>query len=638
MVVKSPAIDGVLDDACWESASHIEGFWRTEVDAPELERTEAWLCYDQRAVYAAFRCHDTKPGEIRGDQRKRQGRIWADDYVELSLDLENTGRGFHRFCVNAAATQYDWVPGGTSEKIEWKGDWHAAARIDDGGWTAEMKIPFAILRYPQAQDAFRFSLSRRLAREEDYSLWPPEYARVSDTDRCARWEGIATPRVPFRYVLMPYALSVFSSEEEERETLDAGLDFKGTFPNGVVTLATYNPDFRNIEDVVETIDFTFVERYLPDYRPFFQEGQWYFPPGTPLPSNLFYSRRIGEVDLGVKAFGAVGQHEFGLLDIYGRGGENHFAGNYAHAFGTTGSVRISAVDRRVPGEPHNLAYGLGTDWSWDFEGGSRFLSASYERSCTEGGGGDGGNVNLYGGVSRRQGLGWDVGYYKVGSDFRPDDGYVAEQGVEMVFGGLSQRRDYDEGPLQHTSWTVGGGVGDADTGPQRWTWIEHVRTWRAGWGFTVDTNQAHRDGFDAPSYGAGVHWNRKDRYRNGGVSCSWGERYREPYRYLWASQAVRPTNRWSSKLTWEHVCVASLDGEGRVIPPESYRQVVLTNTYDIADDRSVSARLVRSGGDTNVYAAYRQRVRRGMDLLVVAGDPNATEWVSRMAVKAIWCF
>ncbi|GAH41427.1 unnamed protein product, partial [marine sediment metagenome] len=184
-------------------------------------------------------------------------------------------------------------------------------------------------------------------------------------------------------------------------TLDAGLDLKGTFPNGVVALATYNPDFRHIEDIVETIDFTFVERHLPDYRPFFQEGQWYFPPTTSLPSNLFYSRRIGEVDLGVKAFGTLGQHEFGLLDIYGRGGENHFAGNYAYAFGTTGSVRVSAVDRQVPGEPHNLAYGLGTDWYRDFEGGYRFLNASYERSQTEGEGGDGSNVNLWGGMSRR---------------------------------------------------------------------------------------------------------------------------------------------------------------------------------------------------------------------------------------------
>ncbi len=73
------------------------------------------------------------------------------------------------------------------------------------------------------------------------------------------------------------------------------------------------------------------------------------------------------------------------------------------------------------------------------------------------------------------------------------------------------------------------------------------------------------------------------------------------------------------------------------MPPERFRQLVLTSTYDVSEERSVSARLVRSGSNTNAYAAYRQRVRSGMDLLVVVGDPNADEWVSRLAVKAIWC-
>ncbi len=36
-----PVIDGLLDDPCWQQATRVEGFWREDVDAPELERTEA---------------------------------------------------------------------------------------------------------------------------------------------------------------------------------------------------------------------------------------------------------------------------------------------------------------------------------------------------------------------------------------------------------------------------------------------------------------------------------------------------------------------------------------------------------------------------------------------------------------------
>ncbi len=64
---------------------------------------------------------------------------------------------------------------------------------------------------------------------------------------------------------------------------------------------------------------------------------------------------------------------------------------------------------------------------------------------------------------------------------------------------------------------------------------------------------------------------------------------------------------------------------------------MLATNYDITDEKTISARLVRTGSDTNAYAAYRQRTRKGVDILVLAGDPNASEWVSRLAMKVIWC-
>jgi hypothetical protein len=85
------------------------------------------------------------------------------------------------------------------------------------------------------------------------------------------------------------------------------------------------------------------------------------------------------------------------------------------------------------------------------------------------------------------------------------------------------------------------------------------------------------------------------------------------------------------------VYAAYPDGAAGVVPPEWFRQLVITSTYDVSEERSISARLVCSGSNTNAYGAYRQRVRRGMDMLIVVGDPNAEEWVSRLAVKAIWC-
>ncbi len=637
-----PVIDGLLDDPCWQQAAHVEDFWRKYVDAAELQATEAWICHDERAIYAAFRAYDTDPSAVVGRQKKRQGSMRRDDWVQVCLDVEDAGRNEYSFRVNAAGVQYDDVPGGTSEKIEWKGDWRAASRIDGQGWTAEIEIPFAILRYPEGQDCFRFYLERHIGREQDHCVWPKCYAQISDRDLCARLTEVPTPPVRLRYVIMPYALSVFSEDEDEREPLTAGLDLKGTWPNGVVGLGTLNPDFSNIEDVVETIDFTFVERYLPEYRPFFQEGAGYMPyQGSQWsrgPVNLFYSRRIGEIDWGGKGFGTVGRHRFGLLDAYRRGGENHFVWNYEHLFGTEGNIAFSGADRRVPDEPDNLAIGLGSEWTFPFPGGAKQLNAQWFRSRTQGDGGDDHAIELDASVWRDQGFGWWAGYYDVGDEFRADDGYVPETGVHAADVGVSHFRSHEGGNLLTTEWYGIAAAGESQQGPRRSVSLDHGRMWRNGWNMWAGVGRGERDGFDVVTNQLTLGWNWQDVYRSGSVGITWGERYGEPYRYQALSQAIPLGPRWSTKLTLERVYAAYLDEEGNVVPPEWFRQLVLTTTYDISPDRSVTARIVSSDGSTNAYAAYRQRVRRGMDLLVVVGDPNAAEWVNRLAVKAIWCF
>jgi len=631
-VSEPPVIDGVLDDGCWQQTTHVEGFWREKVDAAEPERTEAWLCYDRRAIYVAFRCHDSKPAEIRRNQKKRQGGMGDDDQVQFWLDVRDDGQYFYSFRVNPAGTQYDRTPGGTSEKIEWKGDWRAAASVDEGGWSAEMEIPFSILRYPDGQQTFRFDLARYLAREDDRSLWPSCLAKVFDTDNCARWTGVAAPPVPFRYVFMPYALTVASEDEQGREPLTGGLDFKGTLPNGVATLATYHPDFSNIEDVVETIDFTYTERWLPEYRPFFQEGSGYFPWWT-----LFYTRRIADLDWGAKAFGKVGAEQFGIVDAYGRGGENHLAGNYLHSFGTTASLGFSGVDRRVPDEPHNQAYCLNGAWSWPRQGRTRFAWADWYHSRTEGEGGDDMMLEYQIGEERPQGLDWSLGAQYIGPEFEADDGYVPETGLRSTGLHFDHHKSYDDSSVLKRDYHLHFNYGHSEMGGRRQVWLEEYEEWRNGRMLCAGGDTNSRDGLAEDTAYLASGWNARDIYHSGNTGYSWGKRLGEDYRAVGIEQSFRPGDRWSVKLSAQRVMAASLDDEGNVLPPEGLTQTILTATYDIAQDRTASARLVRQGENTNIYAAYRQRVREGTDLLVVLGDPNAEKWVSRLAVKAMWC-
>ncbi len=141
----APLIDGKLDDTVWQDAARAADFWVSEYGRAPREATEVRVLADDTALYFAFTCYDSRPEEIHAEQRKRDGSLVRDDHVIVQLDPYHNHRQISEFSVNARGTQSDAMAGGRARKIEWKGDWQAAAQRSAEGWTAEMAIPLAIL-------------------------------------------------------------------------------------------------------------------------------------------------------------------------------------------------------------------------------------------------------------------------------------------------------------------------------------------------------------------------------------------------------------------------------------------------------------------------------------------------------------
>lgn len=104
----------------------------------------------------------------------RDARLWEEESFEARLD---TGGGkVFRFVLNPLGAQFDshdWDPG-------WTADWQAAARTDEGGWTAEMAIPFATLGVtPRRGTAWKANFLRtrhNVTRER--SSWAPVFGLI----------------------------------------------------------------------------------------------------------------------------------------------------------------------------------------------------------------------------------------------------------------------------------------------------------------------------------------------------------------------------------------------------------------------------------------------------------------------------
>ena len=160
-----PKIDGRLDDACWRTATRASGFFRLGGASPidPANQTEAWICADSTHLYVAFHCLDAHPELMHASQTQRDGSIGEDDYVGVDVDSQNAHHGLSTSTSRRAGHRVRTWKAARPTISTWAGDWKAATARTKDGWTAEMSIPFALMRYSKGASAFGLNLFRKLA-------------------------------------------------------------------------------------------------------------------------------------------------------------------------------------------------------------------------------------------------------------------------------------------------------------------------------------------------------------------------------------------------------------------------------------------------------------------------------------------
>src|SRR5262249_25861355 len=59
-----PVIDGDLSDPAWKTAPKAETFVDRQTGAIPPDQTTAWLLYDDKYIYVAFYCKESRPDRI----------------------------------------------------------------------------------------------------------------------------------------------------------------------------------------------------------------------------------------------------------------------------------------------------------------------------------------------------------------------------------------------------------------------------------------------------------------------------------------------------------------------------------------------------------------------------------------------
>ena len=317
-VTHPPSVDGRLDEEAWVEAPAATEFLQRDPDEgqPSTERTEVRVLYDAEAIYVGVRLFDREPDRIARRLSRRDENADADRVI-VYLDPRHDHLTGASFELTAAGVQSDQaLYDDTRDDEAWDAVWTGEVSVDHLGWSAEMRIPYSQLRFPNlTSHTWGFNVERVIRRKREQA-WlvltrKGERGLVSRMGHLTGLDGIA-PKAHLE--LLPYAVARTELVQPDapgnpfndgfRAFSSAGLDIKWGVSSSFTLDATVNPDFGQVELDPAVINLTAFETFFSEKRPFFTEGAQIFGNfgqlggGNSQPPDLFYSRRVGRSPQG----------------------------------------------------------------------------------------------------------------------------------------------------------------------------------------------------------------------------------------------------------------------------------------------------------------------------------------------------
>ncbi len=318
-------IDGDPAEEAWTHARRIEQFveyYKGDNTAPPA-KTVGLLAYDAEAVYVAFVAEDPHPSAIRAPLVDRDKVLGDQDYVAILIDTLNDRRSGVAFRVNPRGVQTDSVVNDANGEEDFSPDffYEAVARRTDKGWSAEMRIPLASLRYPPSDpQTWGVIMMRNYPRDFRYIMSNTPIPKNSGCFLChaSEVDGLEGLPTGSHFTIAPYTSAAQNTRlGSSNFENDFGLDMKWNPSAGLTIDGTLNPDFSQIEADVPQLEVNnrFALSY-PEKRTFFLEGVDLL--ATPILAT--YTRSITSPAWGMRATGHAGSNAYTFLVAEDRGG------------------------------------------------------------------------------------------------------------------------------------------------------------------------------------------------------------------------------------------------------------------------------------------------------------------------------
>lgn len=625
----APVIDGDISDDVWKDIPELTGFYDRKLGRVAEIQTKAKLAYDDKFIYIAFHCFEPDADKIRARETQEdsffnnQSGDNGEDAFAVSFDpyLSNSERDESTFLVTPLGTKSVRFGSGRANKREWKGEWVAKVKKGPDGWYGEIQIPWANLNYPAGSNKI---MGFNMARIQDHLKLTTHFSNIGDPGRIVnqgRWVGVDAPPAPRPKVqMLAYALPGY--DDKDRPTFRSGLDMRYAITQDLTAVASINPDFGTIEGAVEGISFSRSERFLPEKRPFFQEGQSYFSAGGNTDIGVhFYPRRIRTFDLGTKLYGKINtQDSIGILHTISFGERSDVVAKWNHQWSDKQSFNLF-VNNKTSRQDEGSVLSANYFQRW----GKFFVDPRGAQSSSNGNKGRALNIGL--GYEDKNNFTYVV-MRDYSRDFRLPDGLMDFTGYRGFMAFNESGMDWRSGPIRRAGTEV---VGFLD-------WKYGNKLFRRGgsaFGYAITksdivleaglTHQWFEDQLDNYIHlGAAVnHSNRTRRY---GLFADFGQLSNSPYTFYGTTVSQRVGKVDLSSQT------GFLNLNGHDI------QSILTASYEFSPTRSMGGRMVERNGRVNWYLSYRESGKKGNEIFVILGDPNTDKFRRVAQIKMVFPF
>jgi len=322
------SIDGILDEPDWAGAQKFRDFVVIDplsYDTPQVP-TEARILSLPEGLAVAFICEHPSEETRTRTVTQRDAREFYSDSVSLLIDFDRSGKIAYEFSVSITggyrdATISDYL---NTFNYDWDGLWERAVNEEPERWTVEILLPWSIAPMRDVNGDTRLmgmSFQRVLYSRKETFAFPSasrdrtrfisEFAKVEVASHSAR-----------EFDVWPY-VTVLSDLVNDSIKGKAGLDLFWKPSGRFQLIATVNPDFGQVESDDLVIDFSAIETFFSDKRPFFTENQSIFRVSVPPRNTFIYTRRIGgpsddgglasDIIAAGKIIGSAGQFDYGFL-------------------------------------------------------------------------------------------------------------------------------------------------------------------------------------------------------------------------------------------------------------------------------------------------------------------------------------